>query len=176
MLKTIALAIVAALAVLLIYAATRPDSFRVERSTLIQAPPEKVHSLIADLKAFNRWNPYEKKDPAIKGEYSAVTAGPGARYGWESKEVGVGSMEITEVAAPSRVAMRLDFVKPFEARNQVEFTLRPEGGATRVTWAMHGPSPYVSKLIDIFINMDSMVGKDFEDGLATLKALAEQQH
>jgi uncharacterized protein YndB with AHSA1/START domain len=174
MLKTIALAAVAALAVMLIYAATRPDSFRVERSTLIQAPPEKIHPLIADLKAFNRWNPYEKKDPAIKGQYSAITAGPGARYGWESQEVGVGSMEIIEVTAPGRVAMKLDFVKPFEAHNHVEFTLRPEGGATRVSWALNGPSPYLSKLIGVFINIDSMVGKDFEDGLAHLKALAEQ--
>ncbi|MCU7374781.1 SRPBCC family protein [Paucibacter sp. O1-1] len=174
MIKTIALVIVAALALLLIYAATRPDSFRVERSTRIQAPPEKIYALIHDLKGFNRWNPYEKKDPAIKGQYSAVTAGPGARYGWESDKVGVGSMEITEVAAPSRVAMKLDFVKPFEAHNQVEFRLRPEGGATQVSWAMQGPSPFVSKLIGVFISMDRMIGQDFEDGLANLKSLAEQ--
>lgn len=174
MIKTIALVIVAALALLLIYAAIRPDSFRVERSTRIQAPPEKIYALIHDLKGFNRWNPYEKKDPAIKGQYSAVTAGPGARYGWESDKVGVGSMEITEVAAPGRVAMRLDFVKPFEAHNQVEFTLRPEGGATQVSWAMQGPSPFVSKLIGVFISMDKMIGPDFEDGLANLKSLAEQ--
>ncbi|WP_349741122.1 SRPBCC family protein [Roseateles cavernae] len=174
MIKTIALVIVAALALLLIYAATRPDSFRVERSARIQAPPEKIYALIHDLKGFNRWNPYEKKDPAIKGQYSAVTAGPGARYGWESDKVGVGSMEITEVTAPSRVAMRLDFVKPLEAHNQVEFRLRPEGGATQVSWAMQGPSPFVSKLIGVFISMDQMIGQDFEDGLANLKSLAEQ--
>ncbi|MDC6171124.1 SRPBCC family protein [Paucibacter sp. XJ19-41] len=174
MIKTIALVIVAALALLLIYAATRPDSFRVERSTRIQAPPEKIYALIHDLKGFNRWNPYEKKDPAIKGQYSAVTAGAGARYGWESDKVGVGSMEITEVAAPSRVAMKLDFVKPFEAHNQVEFRLRPEGGATQVSWAMQGPSPFVSKLIGVFISMDRMIGQDFEDGLANLKSLVEQ--
>lgn len=175
MLKNITLVVAALLALLLIYAATRPDNFRVERSVRIQAPPDKIYALIHDLKAFNRWNPYEKKDPAIKGEYGSTSAGPGARYAWQSDKVGVGSMEITAVAAPSRVALRLDFVKPFEASNQVEFTLRPEAGATQVSWAMQGPSPFLSKLIGVFISMDQMIGKDFESGLSNLKTLAEQQ-
>lgn len=174
MFKTIALAIVAALVVLLIYAGARPDSFRVERSITIQAAPEQVFVLINDLQRFNSWNPYEKKDPAIQGRYSPVTVGPGARYGWESKEVGVGSLEITESQAPGRVAMKLDFVKPFEAHNQALFTLTPEaGGGTRVQWAMEGPAPYISKLMGIFFSMDKMIGGDFEAGLASLKALAE---
>lgn len=177
MLKTIGLVLLAALALLLIYAATRPDTFRVERTLSIQAPPERVFALISDLKRFNTWNPYEKKDPALKGRYGATTAGVGAQYGWEGDKVGTGSMEITQVQAPQRVAMKLDFVKPFEAHNQVEFSLQPQGGATpatQVTWAMHGPANYLSKLMGVVINMDRMVGKDFEDGLNNLKALAEQ--
>lgn len=179
MLKTLVLVVLAALALavglLLAYASTRPDSFRVERSTDIQAPPERIFALINDLKGFNSWNPYEKKDPAIKGEYSPVTVGPGARYGWESKEVGVGSLEIMEAVAPVRVAMKLDFVKPFEAHNQALFTLTPApGGGTRVQWAMEGPSPFPSKVMGVVFNMDKMIGSDFEAGLASLKTIAEK--
>jgi uncharacterized protein YndB with AHSA1/START domain len=177
MLKTIGLVLLAALALLLIYAATRPDTFRVERSLSIQAPPERVFAMINDLKRFNTWNPYVKKDPALIQRYGATTAGPGAQYGWEGDKVGIGSMEITQVQAPQRVAMKLDFVKPFEAHNFAEFSLRPEGGPTpmtQVTWTMHGPANYLSKLMGVVINMDRMVGKDFEDGLNNLKALAEQ--
>jgi uncharacterized protein YndB with AHSA1/START domain len=174
MLKTILLAAVAALALLLIYAATRPDSFRVERSMRIQAQPDKVFALINDLHSFNTWNPFEKKDPAIKGSYSGAASGKGAAYGWQSDKVGVGSMEIVDTAPASRVTMKLDFVKPFEAHNIAEFTLAPDAGATRVTWAMHGPAPFISKLMQVFFSMDKMVGKDFEDGLSNLKTLAER--
>jgi hypothetical protein len=173
MFKIIAIAVVAVLAVLLIYAATRPDAFRVERSASIKASPENIFALINNLHDFNTWNPYEKKDPSIKGSYHGPSGGPGAAYAWESEKVGVGSMEITASSAPSRVAMKLDFVKPFEAHNIVEFTLQPQGDATQVTWAMHGPSPYMSKLMGIFFNMDKMIGTDFEAGLANLKRAAE---
>ena len=174
MLKTIALVVAIAVVSLLGYAATRPDTFRVERSTRIQAPPERVFALINDLQQFNRWNPYLKKDPATHGSYGKTTAGPGALYGWVSNEVGTGSMEITETTAPARIGMKLDFVKPFEAHNRVEFLLKPVDGGTEVSWAMQGPSPYISKLMGVIFNIDKMVGKDFEDGLANLKALAEQ--
>lgn len=175
MFKTIALVALAALALLLAFAATRPDTFRVERSRVIAAPPERLYGLIHDLRQFNTWNPYERKDPAIQGEYSAVTAGPGARYAWRSGKVGTGSMEIVQATAPRSVGMRLDFVKPFAAHNQVEFTLQPEGaGATRVTWAMQGPVPYLAKIMHLVFNMDRMVGQDFEDGLAQLQAVAQK--
>ena len=173
MLKTILIAVVAALALLLIYAATQPDSFRVERSIRINAQPDKVFALINDLHGFNTWNPFNKKDPAIKGGYSGAASGKGATYSWQSEKVGVGSMEIVDTAPPAKLTMKLDFVKPFEAHNIAEFTLTPEGDATQVTWAMHGPSPYVSKLMQVFFSMDKIVGKDFEDGLANLKVLAE---
>ena len=175
MLKTLLLIVLAAIVLVLAYAATRPDTFRVERSAQIQAPPARLFPLINDLHAFNTWNPYEKKDPAIKGTYGAVTAGLGATYAWESKEVGVGQMQIESVVPDASVAMRLTFIKPFSAVNQVNFTLAPAGDGTRVTWTMEGRLNYVAKLMHLFFNMDSMVGKDFEDGLANLKTLAERR-
>jgi hypothetical protein len=104
-----------------------------------------------------------------------VTSGKGAQYAWEgNKEVGQGRMEIAESVPPSKVAIKLDFVRPFEAHNTVEFTLDPKGDATNVTWAMQGDTPYLAKIIHVFIDMDKMVGKDFEAGLANLKTLAEK--
>lgn len=173
MLKVILIAVVAAVGLVLVYAATRPDNFRIERSVRIEAPPERIYGLIDDLHQFNRWNPFLRKDPATQGTYSGTPGGKGARYAWQSEKVGVGQMEIVETAAPSNVTMKLDFIKPFEAHNIADFTLKPEAGATQVTWAMHGPSPFLSKLIEVFVSMDRMVGKDFEDGLSNLKTLAE---
>jgi len=174
MLKTTLLTIAAALAVLLAYAATRPDIFRVERSLRIQAPPERLHAMINDLRSFNTWNPYERKDPALQGSYGATTVGKGASYGWQSKEIGSGRMAIVDTVPASKVTMTLDFIEPFEAHNHAEFTLRPEPGGTRVTWALHGPVPYVAKVMHLFFNVDRMVGSDFEAGLANLKTLAEK--
>jgi hypothetical protein len=173
MIKSTLLVVAALIAVLLIYAGTRPDTFRVERSARIQAPPERLHALINDMHAFNTWNPYARKDPAMKGSYTGPASGTGAAYAWESDEVGTGSLQIIDSPAPGAVAMRLDFIKPFEAHNTAAFTIQPDAGATRVTWAMHGPVPYVGKVMHLFFDMDKMVGKDFEDGLANLKTLAE---
>jgi hypothetical protein len=177
MIKTVvilAVLLVCALGVLLVLAAMEPDTFRVARSATIKAPPEKIFPLIHDLHKFNTWNPYEKKDPDIKGTYRGPASGKGAAYAWESKEVGTGSLEITDAAAPARVAMKLDFVKPFEAHNVVEFTLATNGDATEVTWAMNGPVPFMAKIMHVFFDMDKMVGGDFETGLANLKVLAEK--
>jgi hypothetical protein len=111
----------------------------------------------------------------MKRTFSATTAGKGATYAWEgNKDVGQGSMEIVESITPNKVALKLDFVKPFEAHNMVVFTLEPKGGTTNATWAMEGPVPYFAKIIHVFLDMDSMVGKDFEAGLANLKAAAEK--
>ncbi|MGO4331730.1 SRPBCC family protein [Cupriavidus sp. 2TAF22] len=173
MLKPILLTAAALIALVLIYAATRPDTFRVERSASVKAPPDQVFAMINDLHNFNQWNPWAKKDPAIKGTYAGTPSGQGAAYAWESGKVGTGRMEIVETTPSSRVAMRLDFIKPFEAHNDVQFTLKPEAGATRVTWSMQGPVPYLAKLMHMVFDMDRMVGKDFEDGLGNLKALAE---
>jgi uncharacterized protein YndB with AHSA1/START domain len=176
MVKKIVIAAVVLLAALLVYAATKPDTFRVERSASIKAPPEKIFAVLNDFLRWEAWSPWEKKDPAMKRTFSAVTSGKGAVYAWEgNRDVGQGRMEIAESVAPSKVAIKLDFVKPFETQNIVEFTLEPKGDSTNVTWAMQGPMPYISKLITVFVNMDSMVGKDFEAGLANLKAITENQ-
>jgi uncharacterized protein YndB with AHSA1/START domain len=175
MLKIIAIIVVVLVAAVLLFAATQPDSFQVQRTATIQAPPEKIFPLINDFNRWNAWSPWEKKDPGMKRSFGSVTAGKGAVYAWDgNKDVGQGSMEITESAAPSRLAIRLSFVKPFEAHNNVEFSLAPRGTATQVTWTMHGPVPYVSKIIHMFVDIDRMVGGDFEAGLASLKAIAEK--
>jgi hypothetical protein len=174
MIKTIAILAVIAVGTLLIFAATRPDTFRVERSASIKAPAEKLHPLINDMRVFNTWNPYNLKDPNIRGEYRGPQAGPGATYLFEgNKDVGKGSISIVETA-PAKVTMKLDMLEPFEGHNVVEFILAPQGDATEVTWAMHGPSPFMAKLVGVFMNMDRMIGRDFEAGLANLKARAER--
>jgi uncharacterized protein YndB with AHSA1/START domain len=175
MLKKIAVAIVVLVAALLVFAATRPDTFRVQRETSIKAPPEKIFPLINDLHNWDLWSPYEKKDPAMKKTYSGAASGKGAVSEWDGNhEVGKGRVEIAETVAPSRIMIKLDMLKPLECHNIVEFTLETNGDFTNVTWAMNGPSPYISKLLGVFCNMDRMVGKDFEIGLANLKSIAER--
>jgi uncharacterized protein YndB with AHSA1/START domain len=175
MLKIIGIVTVVLIAGVLIFATTKPDTFRVQRAASIKAPPEKVFALLNDFNRWGAWSPWEKKDPAMKRTFGATTSGKGAVYAWEgNKDVGQGRMEIAESVAPSKVALNLDFVKPFEAHNLVEFTLEPKGDATNVTWAMQGDTPYFAKIIHVFVNMDKMVGNDFETGLANLKAIAEQ--
>ena len=175
MFKIIGLIVALVIAGVLILAATRPDTFRVQRATTIQAPPQKVFEFIDDFNRWSVWSPWEKKDPAMKRTFGAATSGKGATYAWQgNKDVGQGSMEIAASAPPSRVAIKLDFVKPFEAHNMVEFTLEPKGEATAVTWSMQGHTPYFAKIIHLFFDMDSMVGKDFEAGLASLKSAAEK--
>lgn len=174
--KTIAWLALAAIVLLLAYAATRPDTFRVERSTTINASADRLFPLINDLHQFNLWNPYNRKDPAMKMAYSGPDAGPGARYGWQgNKAVGRGSIGIIGADEPASVTMQLDILEPFEGHNTVVFSLAPQSdGTTRVTWAMHGPSNFISKLMGIFFNMDQMIGRDFEAGLSNLKTLAEK--
>jgi len=174
-LKIIAFVVVVLIVALLVFAATKPDTLRVQRATGINAPPNKIFPLINDFHRWGAWSPYEKKDPMMKRTHNGAANGKGAVYEWEgNKEIGKGRMEIAESSPPSRVTIKLDFVKPFEAHNIVEFTLEPKGDSTNVTWAMHGPSPYISKLMGIFINMDRMIGKDFEAGLVNLKTVAEK--
>ncbi len=175
MIKTIAIVLVLLIAALLIYAATKPDSFRIERTTTIKAPPEKVFSLINDFHQWEAWSPWEKIDPALKRTYSGAASGTGAVYEWDgNKDIGQGRMEITESSPSSKVSLKLDFVKPFEAHNRVDFTLATQDDSTTVTQAMYGPSPYMSKLMTIFFSMEKMVGSKYEEGLANLKALAEK--
>jgi uncharacterized protein YndB with AHSA1/START domain len=175
MLKTVLLIVAAAIALLLIYASTRPDTFAVERSTTIAAPASKLFPLINDMRQFNTWNPYARKDPAMKAEYSGLAAGPGAVFDFQgNKDVGKGRISVTGATEPSLVTMQLDMWEPFEGHNTVNFILAPDGAGTRVTWAMHGPSAFITKLMGIFFNMDQLIGKDFEAGLANLKQVAEK--
>jgi uncharacterized protein YndB with AHSA1/START domain len=182
----IAVVIVVAVATVLVLAATKPDTFEVQRAMSIKAPPEKIFALVNDLRGWGAWSPYERKDPAMKRSFSGAQFGKGAVYAWDGdKNVGQGRMEITETSAPTKIVIKLDFVRPFEGHNIAEFTMAPEGpsttgsantanAATNVTWAMRGPAPFVAKIMHVFFDMDRMIGKDFEEGLSNLKALAER--
>lgn len=170
----IVLAVATVIAVILILATQRPDTFSVERSATINAPPERIFPLIADLHAFNRWNPFLKKDPATKLTYSGPASGTGAAHSWDgNSNVGRGSVEVTEVSAPTKVVMRLEMVKPIAAHNRVVFTLTPAASGTTVTWAMSGKQPLMAKAMAMFINCDKMVGGEFQKGLADLQVIAE---
>jgi uncharacterized protein YndB with AHSA1/START domain len=175
MVKKIALGLVVVVLALLAFAATRPDTFRVQRSTTIKAPPAKVFALLNDFQKFGAWSPWEKLDPTMKRTFSGPASGPGSVYGWDGNDaVGVGRMEILQAVPDNKVVIKLDFLKPFEAHNTTEHTLQSRGDQTTVTWAMYGPHPYLMRVIGLFVSMDSMVGKDFEQGLANLKRVAEQ--
>lgn len=174
MVKMILAGLCLLVALVLLYAATRPDTFRVARSATIQAPPEKIFPLIDDFHQWERWSPWEKVDPALKRTYSGAARGRGAAYEWfGNKDVGQGRMEIIESTPPSRLLIKIDFLVPFEAHNTVEFTLQAQGGNTLLTHSMSGPSPYVAKLMGIFFSMDKMIGDKFEEGLGSVKAIAE---
>jgi len=171
----IAVVLVIAIAVVLILAATKPNTFSVQRAAIVSARPEKIFSLINDFRQWGAWSPYEHKDPAMKRTFSGAVRGSGAVYAWQGdKNVGSGRMEILEASAPSKIVIKLDFYTPFEAHNTAEFTMLPQDDATRVTWRMHGPASFMARIMHVFINIDKMVGKDFEAGLANLKRLAEK--
>ena len=175
MFKTIAIVIAVLIAAVLVFAATRPDNFRVERSVTIKAPPEKIYPYFDDFNRWAVWSPWERLDPAMKRTFSGPPTGAGAVYAWQgNSKVGEGRMEILESSPSSKLLIKLDFIKPFEGHNTAEYTLVPSGDTTQVTWAMYGPAPFVSKLMGVFVSMDSMIGKDFEAGLANLKAAAEK--
>jgi hypothetical protein len=160
---------------LLAYAATKPDRFTVQRTSSIKAPPEKIFPFINDFRQWGVWSPYEKVDPEMKRTYGPKSAGQGATYAWDgNNNVGSGSMEILDARAPQKVSIKLDFSRPFEAHNIAEFTLVPVGDTTEVTWLMQGPVPYFAKIIHVFMDMDKMVGGQFAQGLANLKAAAEK--
>jgi hypothetical protein len=170
---TILLAIAVIVAAVLVYAALQPPEFRIERSARIGAPMLQVAELIDDFRAWGRWSPWEHLDPTMQRTFSGADTGVGAVYEWDSRgKAGAGRMEITEMrAGPERglITIKLDFLKPFKASNTAEFVLKPTDAGTDLTWAMFGPRPFVSKLMGVFINIDRMVGKDFEAGLAAIQ-------
>src|SRR5262245_40075320 len=170
---------VLAIIALLVYAATFSDIFQVQRTQRINASPEKIFPLINNLHGMNTWNPFSEADPAIKITYTGPESGKGARYEWTgNSQVGQGSIEIIDAAAPSRVALKLNMLKPIEGHNPVVFTLAPNGSgtdvSTDVTSGMTGDLPFIGKVMDAVFNMARMVGGQFEKGLAKLKAIAEK--
>ncbi|MBR0813918.1 SRPBCC family protein [Bradyrhizobium diazoefficiens] len=172
----IAVVLTAGIAGILVFALTKPDTIRVERSLAVKAPADAIYPIVADFRRWTGWSPYENRDPAMKRSFGGPGEGKGATYAWDgNNNVGAGHMEILEASGPSKLRIKLDFERPFEGHNTAEFTFVPQGDATLVTWSMYGPAPFVSKVMQVFINMDSMIGKDFEAGLANLKKLTEKQ-
>jgi uncharacterized protein YndB with AHSA1/START domain len=173
MIVTILLVIAVAVAAVLAYAATKPDTFMVRRSASIAAPPEKIFPMIDDLRAQSAWSPFEK-DPNMKRTHSGAPRGKGAVYAWDgNRQVGAGRIAITESVPSSKVVLLLEMSRPFKAHNTVEFTLDRIDAGTTVTWAMQGRQPYMAKVMGLFVDCDKMCGGLFEEGLAKLKALAE---
>jgi hypothetical protein len=175
MIKKIAIGLLAVIAIILGLAATKPDTFTVQRTASIKAAPDKLLPLVSDFHNWASWSPWEKLDPNMQRTFTGAASGKGAVYAWKGNaDVGQGRMEITDVAAPNKVDIKLDFIDPFESSNTTVFTFTPQGEATVVTWTMSGPMPFISKIMSVFTSMDAMIGPDFEKGLAQMKAVAEK--
>ena len=172
------LVIVIAIAALLAYASSRPPTFRIERAIRIAAPMLQVAEQIDDFHQWQQWSPWEHIDPSLQRTFSGADAGVGAIYEWTGTgKAGSGRMEIVEMrtgSAGGLITIKLDFLKPFKATNTAEFLMTPTDAGTDLTWAMFGPSLFVSKLMGVFMDMDKLIGKDFEAGLVSLKRNAEQ--
>jgi len=172
--KRILLVLAAAIVLFLGYAATRPDTFHVERSASIAAPPAAIYAHVVDFRRWQAWSPWEKLDPAMKRELGGPETGVGATYAWEgNSDVGKGKMTITAAEPPSKLAVRLEFLEPFASTSVATFALAPEGEGTRVTWSMDGDQNFLAKVMCIFMDMDKLIGGDFEKGLASLKQVSE---
>ena len=163
------------LGAVLLYAASKPDIFRVERSRNIEAPPEKIFALINDFHKWPRWAPQDREDATMHRTFSGAERGVGAVSEWTSSgSAGRGRMAIIESAPGQKVSVQVDFVKPLAAHNINQFTLQPSGSTTRVTWGMQGTNLFMMKFMSVFVNMDRMAGKHFESGLEDLKVAAEK--
>jgi uncharacterized protein YndB with AHSA1/START domain len=164
-----------AVCIVLGLALTQPDSFHIERSVEIEAPAELVYPYLEDLHRHQEWSPWDKLDPDMKRSYSGAERGTGAVYEWSGNDkAGAGKMTIVDAQPHQRVQVKLEFTKPFEASNMVEWTLQPAAGGCAITWSMEGPNSLPGKIMSVFIDMDTMLGKDFEAGLNKLKTEAER--
>lgn len=174
MLMYILLALAAAIAVVLVLAMTKPATFSVVRSTTVNASAAKLHAMINDFHAWGDWSPWEKLDPALNRTFSGAATGKGAIYEWTgNNKVGAGRMEILSEIPGAKVEIKLDFIRPFEGHNLTTFTITPGANGTAVRWEMTGPNAFIGKVMSVFMNMDDMIGKDFEKGLANIKQAAE---
>lgn len=175
MIKQLLIVIVVIIGIIGLRAATKPDSFRVERSITIAASPEKIFPMIADFHNFGRWSPWEKLDPAMERSITGPVSGPGAVYEWRGNaKAGAGRMQIMQATPSTRVLTKITFLEPIASENMAEYTLAATGDSTKVTWAMYGPSPFISKVMQVFLTMDDMIGGDFSEGLASLKRESEK--
>lgn len=166
----LALAIVVVLGV----AATKPSTFRIERSAQVSAPASAVYANLEDFHRWKAWSPWEGLDPKLNREYTGQERGEGAVYSWRgNSDVGSGRMTVVEAKPHQLVNIRLEFFEPFAADNRTTFKLEPAGNSSQVNWAMEGHNNFMGKLMSVFMDMDSMVGKDFERGLANLKRVSE---
>jgi|HigsolmetaAR202D_1030399.scaffolds.fasta_scaffold00446_1 hypothetical protein len=174
MLKKIVIGIAVIVAAVLAFAATKPDTFHFERSTTITASPEKIAALVTDFRQWRAWSPWENLDPQMQRTYSGPERGPGAVYEWSgNSSAGQGRMEVLSESEEA-IEFKLDFLKPMATSNTLRFALTPHPQGTEVVWSMDGPMPYISKLLTVFVSMDTLLAKDFEKGLVDLKAAAEQ--
>lgn len=165
-------ALIVGVGVLVFVASRRPDDFRAARSLRIAAPPTRLHGLINNLRQMNTWNPYALRETGGSGTYSGPDAGPGSTFQFAGPKSGTGSVSIVD-STPSMIIMRLLMTKPMACDNRVEFTLKPDGNATEVTWAMTGKSSLAAKVFSLFVDCDRMLARDFDEGLANLKTIAE---
>ncbi len=174
MLKIILIAFAVIVVVLVIVVALQPAEFHVVRSATISAPPAVVFAQVNDLHKWDAWSPWEKLDPALKRTYEGPPAGAGAIYSWAGNhQVGEGRMTITESRPSELIGIKLEFMRPFACTNAVEFTIKPVGDQTTVTWSMTGKNSFMAKAIGLCMNMDKMAGGQFEQGLANLKSVSE---
>ena len=174
MLKFILIGLAVIIVLLAVVVAMQPDDFRVTRSATVSAPAAVVFAQVNDLHKWEARNPWQKKDPAMKLTFDGPPAGPGASYSWAgNNEVGEGRLTITESRPGELVRLKLEFMKPFAATNTADFTFKPEGDKTAVTWSMEGKNNYLAKALHLVMNMDKMVGGEFEKGLADMKVAAE---
>jgi uncharacterized protein YndB with AHSA1/START domain len=173
MIKKIAIGVGALMVALLGFITTRPDDFKVVRSSTVHGTPEAVYAMINDFHQWREWSPWDKMDPSQKTSYSGPASGVGAHYAWEgNKDVGKGEMTIEKATPNQSVEITLHFIEPFEATNVTRFTLSPAPGGTNVEWAMTGTNQFIGKAMSLFMNMDSMIGKDFEEGLKNMDRVA----
>jgi len=177
MLRKIVIVLAVTLVALLFAVSQRPDTFRLSRSTLIQAPPDRIFAHVNDFHRWDAWSPWAKLDPNSKATFEGAASGKGAVFKWSGNDkVGEGRQEIIGSSEPASILIKLEFIKPFAATNQTEFTFQPEAGGTRVTWTMSGRNNFIAKAFSFFMDCEKMVGPDFEKGLANLKALVESEH
>lgn len=174
MLKRILLVIVAVVLAFIGYVALQPSTFSIERSAIVVAPVERVFGEVNDFHNWQQWSPWAKLDPDAKATFEGPASGEGAIFRWAGNEkVGEGSMKVLESRPNEHIKIRLDFVKPWAGTNATDFSFKPDGPRTIVTWTMSGEQGFLQKAICVFMNPDKMVGEQFEKGLANLKQLAE---